>query len=318
MKKHKIYIKVPGTSANLGPGFDMLGLAVNLYNEFYLDYSPKSSFQAASMEGSPLPFSSKEDLVQVAYKKYFEVLLNGKDPIPYDIQMNLGLPLKGGLGSSASAVVAGFSAARYAHSKFYKTIPLPTENEFLYELAKFEGHPDNTIPAYLGGFVVAYFGEGNKLHLFKKMFPSNISLIVFTPTFHVETSHSRKQLPDKYKVEDVIFNMSRVATWMEFLHNKKFKYLKLALEDKLHTPYRISSLKFLPEVVKLVEVLGGLYSLSGSGPSLLIYVRKKNLREFYSELKKGIHEIMLSSEIEYQLQSIKVDEKGAILNDFTN
>jgi homoserine kinase len=310
LKNNQLYIRVPGTSANLGPGFDILGMALELYNEFYFDFSAGANFSSSLIDGSSLPFTKNDDLVYSSYLKYFEIHLNGREVIPYNSVMNLGLPLKGGLGSSASAVVAGFSAAREVHKKFYPKTPLPKENSFLYTLAEIEGHPDNTIPAYMGGVVLAYFSGNKELHFFKKKFPNEISLLLFTPTIEVETNGSRKKLPEVYKVEDVIFNMSRVATWFEFLEHKKFRFLQLALEDKVHTPYRIFTIHKLTEVIQLIESLGGLYSLSGSGPSLLIYMKKKNMDVFFSKFKVGLNEIMLETEIPYTIQKVKPSQTG--------
>ncbi|MDX1957000.1 MAG: homoserine kinase [Leptospiraceae bacterium] len=276
-----LFAKVPGTSANLGPGFDLLGLALDIYNEFYFKFNPDSSYVLKTDTGEVLPFYGKENLIQVAYEKYFEVFLSGKEIIPFDATLKISLPIKGGLGSSASAIVAGFLAGEYIRKNLYSEIPKPSEERILYELAMMEGHPDNTTPAYLGGFIFAYF-QNNSLVYYRKKFTERVSLFLVIPEKQVETIDSRKHLPDKYNTEDVIFNMSRIATWMIFLKKENFQDLKLAIMDRLHTPYRIGEDPFYQYLGQVIDELGGCFTLSGSGPTILIFVPRKKTHEFNS------------------------------------
>lgn len=194
----KILIQVPGTSANLGPGFDLMGLALDLHNQFEFNFSKEITESKTELKnGKPLPFSEKEDLVHQSYLSYFKKFLPSVTPPPYHCKMSLSLPLKGGLGSSASAIVAGLSLAREVHKRLEPT-SVPTEPEFTQYLAEFEGHPDNTLPAYLGGFVFAYSTFGERLRYFRKKFPSSVAIFVLTPEFHVSTEESRKTLPKSY------------------------------------------------------------------------------------------------------------------------
>lgn len=303
-------MKVPGTSANLGPGFDILGLALNIYNDFYFEFNDSSNFQYTYMDGSPLPFQEDENLVHYAYKYYFDRFLPKISLIPYNVKMNLDIPFKGGLGSSATALVSGFCAAKFVHTKILKLKNAPNINQLLYYMSEIEGHPDNTTPAFLGGFVLAYKTSEENLHYFKKKFPSNISLFVFSPDIQIGTNDSRKKLPEIYPVNDVIFNMSRVSTWVEFLYTKKFDHLKLALKDKVHTPYRIRDNMILIEAIKIIESLDGDYSLSGSGPTLLIYYPKKNVNGFYSKLYKRLKTAMNRLETNFVLRKVKAANKG--------
>ncbi|MCE9501493.1 MAG: homoserine kinase, partial [Leptospira sp.] len=231
--KKRISLRIPGTSANLGPGFDIMGLALRIYNKFEFEFAENNDFSSLLENGTKPPFEPEDDLVLYSYKRYFETFLKGENPLPYKVRMSLGLPIRGGLGSSASAAVAGFTSANYIHKKIFKSKKIPSKEEFLYELAMIEGHPDNTTPAFCGGLIFAYFTDEKKLHFFKRRFPGNISLLLFTPDFQTPTNDSRKKLPSEYPVKDVIYNMARVGTWMEFLRTKKFEHLLLALGDKL-------------------------------------------------------------------------------------
>nr|WP_244288586.1 homoserine kinase [Leptospira dzoumogneensis] len=313
--KYKFQIKVPGTSANLGSGFDLLGLAFQIYNEFSFEFGKTSEF-TRKIKGSSAPvFTDDEDLVLQSYKTYFSVFVSSQtksssSPIPYSVTMELGLPLKGGLGSSASAVVAGFSAARFAQEKYFPDTKLPSESEFLYQLALLEGHPDNTTPAYLGGFVFSYFAE-EKLYYFKRKFPKNVHCFFLIPELEISTNHSRKCLPDTYPVSDIIFNLSRMSTWWEFLESGEPGLLKRALEDKIHTPYRMNSEFPLLPLVQEIEKSAIGVSLSGSGPAVLVYTRRKDskrLEKKFSELTKQFSE---RSGIPCRLVHLSPDTTGA-------
>ncbi|EKP03572.1 homoserine kinase [Leptospira kirschneri str. 2008720114] len=304
-------IRVPGTSANLGPGFDLFGLAFRIYNQFQFQFLPGKEFKTSVKGMEALPFGPDEDLVLSSYRSYFEKFLSGKEIIPYSLQMDLKLPMKGGLGSSASAAVAGVCAARFVHKNFYPGISIPKENEFLFHLGQIEGHPDNTIPAYLGGFVFSYF-NGNRLEFVKKKFPKKIRCFLIVPNLETSTHQSRKTLPSSYSTEDVIFNMSRVATWMEFLDSGKISLLKLALDDRIHTPYRMhSEFELNPFLTQVHKNLIG-YSLSGSGPSVLLFSERNKAVRVEKILKEKISEFVQENHFHCQILSLKVEEDGIL------
>lgn len=306
----KIFIQVPGTSANLGPGFDLMGLALDLRNEFEFSFSKEITESKTELKnGRPLPFSEKEDLVYQSYLSYFKKFLPNLTPPPYHCKMSLALPLKGGLGSSASAIVAGLSLAREVHKRL-DPATLPTEPNFIQYLAEFEGHPDNTLPAYLGGFVFAYSTFGEKLRYFRKKFPSSVAIFVLTPEFHVSTEESRKALPKTYATSDVIFNLSRIGAWMHFLDKRKFGDLLVGLEDKMHTPYRIPKSSPLYPLAETFTESGIGYCLSGSGPSLLVFLERKAVKSKQAELEEKISLVMGASGIAYSFKRVKPDGLG--------
>ncbi|EQA37202.1 homoserine kinase [Leptospira inadai serovar Lyme str. 10] len=307
--KYKFQVQVPGTSANLGSGFDLFGLAFKIYNRFSFEFGVSESFRSSVKGYEVPPFSEDEDLVLAAYKNYFSLFIPEISPPPYSVKMELDLPMKGGLGSSASAVVAGYTAARFAQETYFKGTKAPSESDFLYNLALLEGHPDNTTPAYLGGFVFSYFAE-ERLYYFKKKFPKGIHCFFLIPEFEIATNHSRKCLPEKYPVEDVIFNMSRFGTWWEFLESGKPGLLQKALEDRIHTPYRMNpEFPILPLVEKVEkEVLG--VSLSGSGPSILLYCQRKHSKRISGKLESLTRQFSEETGISCRLLQIGVDSNG--------
>ncbi|TGJ99251.1 homoserine kinase [Leptospira semungkisensis] len=313
--KYKFQIKVPGTSANLGSGFDLLGMAFQIYNEFVFEFGKTSQFQRRIKGRDDSPFSDEEDLVLQSYKEYFSTFISNQlsapaEPTPYSVVMDLDLPLKGGLGSSASAVVAGFCAARFAQEKYFPQTKLPSESEFLYRLALLEGHPDNTTPAYLGGFVFSYFAE-ERLYYFKRKFPKNIHCFFLIPELEIATNHSRKCLPETYSTADVIYNMSRMATWWEFLDSGKPGLLERALEDKIHTPYRMNEEFPLLPLVKEIQNLSIGVSLSGSGPTVVAYARRKDSKRLEKKLLELTEKFSKEKGIVCRLVSLGTDTIGA-------
>lgn len=306
-------IKVPGTSANLGPGFDLLGMALNLYNDFHFSFTEDSNYKITKEDGSPLPFVIKDNLIKLAYKKYGEIYLPNKNLPPFNVRVNLNLPMKGGLGSSASAIIAGFLTAKIFHERELKSIPMPEENSILTELAKLEGHPDNTTPALLGGFILSYFTKHGLIY-FRKKFPSNVKLFLFIPEIETDTNDSRKKLPEFYSTDDIIFNMSRISTWNEFINNGNYNLLKLCVEDKVHTPYRIDSIPILKEICPILTEREICYTLSGSGPTLLIYVEEQRAKVFIEEFKGLFNSKLQRENINYKFLSIETCEIGTIIN----
>jgi homoserine kinase len=307
----RIRIQVPGTSANLGPGFDVLGMAMKIYNRFVFDFGPDLEYKASYTDGSPLPFSESEDLVFSSYKEYFRIFLNSVGFPEYHCKMDLDLPLKGGLGSSASAVVAGFLLAREVHRNLYPQIPIPTEGRFLYELAMQEGHPDNTSPAYLGGFVLSYFDSPGHLSYYKKKFPNSVAIYAFIPKCEVATHESRKILPSSYSPEDLIFNMTRIATWIQFFETRRFSDLRLALQDRMHTPYRLPKIQELQNILPSLERKGLGYCLSGSGPTLLVFMERKRVSQIEKSLRQELENVFPGDPDGFIFRRLNTDHTGA-------
>lgn len=311
MKNPKpIRISVPATSANLGPGFDILGIAWKLYNHFDFRFDSTQDYQVTIKGMDNLPFALEDDLVYSSYQRYFSLFLPDIDPPIYQCKMELALPLKGGLGSSATAVVAGFVLAREVHKKLYTQIEIPSESQFLYELAMVEGHPDNTSPAYLGGFVLSYFTEDGRIKYFRKKFPNSVSVFSLIPCVEIATNESRKALPTEYSREDMIFQMSRIGTWMEFLEHRKFGDLSIALEDRMHTTYRLEGLPFMKELLPLIKKKQFGFCLSGSGPTILIFMERKKVDQKLDAFFREMDEVMLSHNLDYTFQKLTPDNIG--------
>lgn len=252
---------VPATSANLGPGFDTLGIALELMNTFYFcldeeDIPPKGA-----------KFMSANSLVQRGAELVAEET-GGKLP-KWQVALNAQIPSSRGLGSSASLTVAGIVAANH-----YLQAGLSSEK--LLELAcRLEGHPDNAAPALLGGLVVSTVTpEGVK---FLKILPGEtLKTVVAVPEFTLPTNQAREVLPTQVSYHDAIQNTGRTALFVSSMLLGDYTHLKYAMEDVLHQPYRMDLVPGFKEVMAAAIKSGALGScLSGAGPSILAFITEK-------------------------------------------
>lgn len=258
-----IKVRVPATTANLGPGFDSLGIALNLYNYFIIEEIEEGleTINIEQSSGRSLEIPLSENLFVKAMEKVYQRLNKKMDGLKVTEEINI--PFARGLGSSASAVVAGLLAANYILGK-------PLKEEELMEIAvDMEGHPDNVLPAFKGGFIVNVITDDGLVH--KKLeITEELSFIVLIPDFELKTEDVRKVLPTKISYTDAIYNLSRVALLTASFYDKDFKILKTAMEDRLHQDYRS---RLIPGFYQLMDAAyneGAIgFALSGSGPSVL-------------------------------------------------
>ncbi|MBR4384253.1 MAG: homoserine kinase, partial [Selenomonadaceae bacterium] len=230
-KKNRVTVRVPGTSANCGPGFDCLGLATTIYN--YLDLTLIRSDKViveASGEGAEKIPRGRKNLAWQAVKKLLEVTGHNefKGAI---IRMKNHVPLSRGLGSSSTAIVAGLTAAN-------EIVGSPLNRQELLKLAtELEGHPDNVAPAIFGNFTVSVM-DGGEVQTFSFRPRIKLKLVVAVPDFELSTRLARKVLPKKVSRADAIFNISRASMLVAALVEGREELLPLAFDDAIHQPYR--------------------------------------------------------------------------------
>jgi homoserine kinase len=261
-----VKVQVPATVANLGPGFDALGVAVQMH--LHIDIEPRRDSIEVMVEGEgaeQLP-ADQTNLVIRAMNKFFDHV--GRRPPGYAVGVRNPIPLASGLGSSAAAVVGGLTAARAITGR---TVP---QAEMIHLATEMEGHPDNVMPAFLGGLVVCYGGAtpGDLRHL--RLEPSDrLVPIIAVPRGGFSTSEAREALPSDVAFADAQFTASRAALLVAALTTGSgADVLADAMEDRLHEPHR---LKLMPETAAVHGELrdaGVPVSLAGAGPSLLIVV----------------------------------------------
>ncbi len=284
----EIVIRVPGSIANLGPGFDTLAVAVQLYLTLRVRLTPgegqlRFEFVNQRLDG--------ENYIERAFR--FIAARHNFSPPSFDVKVESDIPMKGGLGSSAAATVAGL--------RLYEAVAGPLdERELLNAACELEGHPDNIAAAQLGGLTVSCDTPG-ELRVLRATWPESLALIVVTPEQHLATKASRAVLPDMISRADAIYNVQRVAFLLEALRTSNFGLLREALKDRLHQPYRASIVPGLKEALELrhPSLLG--VCLSGAGPSV-VALAQENL----DEVSALLGEIYIRKSIPFRIQTLKV------------
>ncbi|HZA41016.1 MAG TPA: homoserine kinase [Actinomycetota bacterium] len=263
-----VKVRVPATVANLGPGFDALGVAVRMHLE--IDIEPRRESVDILIEGEGaehLP-ADETNLVIKSMNTFFDFV--GRRPPGYAVRVKNPIPLGSGLGSSAAAVVGGLYAAR---SVTGRTVP---QTEMVQLATKLEGHPDNVMPALLGGLVVCYRSQdGSEVRSFRLEPSERLIPIIAVPAEGFPTSEARKALPEDVSFGDAQFTASRAALLVAAMTSGSGSdVLAEAMNDRLHEPHR---LKLMPETAAVHEELrsaGLAVALAGAGPSLLTVVPK--------------------------------------------
>ena len=261
---NKVKIQVPATTANLGPGFDCIGAALSLYNKFA--FSPLTSDSiavkiAVTGKESARVTTDETNLAYQAFAKFYTHL--GKTPPPVLIEIDLDVPLARGLGSSATAIVGGLVGAN-------QLAGAPLGETALMELAiAIEGHPDNVVPALLGGCRLAATA-GSQWAIADILWHPDILPVVAVPDFELSTAEARKVLPAEYSRADAIFNTAHLGLLVRALESGRGDWLRVAMQDKIHQPYRQSLIKGYEEV-RSAALNAGAYEMviSGAGPTLL-------------------------------------------------
>ncbi len=273
-----ICIKVPATTANLGVGFDCLGMALDIYSYFY--FKPSKSLQ---ISGCPTEYQNENNLV---YQAYIEAMTElGIKPSPIKLVIKSDIPLERGLGSSSACVVAGVLGA-------YTLAGHPIDQEKVLALCtKIEGHPDNVAPALIGGLVASYQGDPI---LYTSRFPlhSSYEFLVLIPDFRTSTEIARELLPEKIHFTDAVSNQSKLLFATQALTSGDGALLQEVMTDKLHEPYRKQLIHEVNIVSDLTKQAGALTVLvSGSGPTLLAIAQEKiDIDSLNNQLKELKHQ----------------------------
>lgn len=262
--KNMVRVIVPATSANCGPGFDVLGLACNLYNEFTYELTPRGFELEVTGEGNGRLHASGRNLAFAAFFRLWNELTDRKYT-GLKVTMHNRIPLSRGLGSSSTAIVAGLMAANYF------TGSTLTKTQLVDYATELEGHPDNVAPALLGGFTVSYMEEGKAKSL--RFVPAKeLAFIAAVPETPLSTALARQAIPPTVSHKDAVFNSGRSALLAAALLTGDYAYLHDALEDRLHQPYRMPLIKGTQQVFKAAQAAGAYGAIiSGAGSTLMAY-----------------------------------------------
>lgn len=290
-----IKIRIPATSANLGAGFDSLGLAVNLYNYVYIEEN--ETLEIAALDKTEIPVG-KDNLIYSSAAHLFR--LCGKEPLPLRIRQANLIPMARGLGSSSACIVAGLIGANVLLGYPF------SEDELVNIAAKTEGHPDNVAPAFFGGIVTSVF-DGQRVHWVKQQVEGKLSFFAIVPNFEMQTEIVRKMLPKQLTFEDAVFNLSRAALFSASLLQGKYENLKVASQDRLHQKKRLDMIRGGEDIFNYCYELGA-YAvyISGAGPTIMAITEDKN--HFFSlRMRELLDQMRL---IDYDIFQLSVDNDG--------
>jgi homoserine kinase len=256
----QVHVRVPATTANLGSGFDILGLALQLYNVFTMTITSDPGWRVHLPRGTRLPRDERNLVFRAARALFTHV---GVTPPGLYLSLSMHIPLARGLGSSSSAIVGGLLAANQLTGN---TVDKAT---LLGMAVALEGHPDNVTPALIGGLTLSYTVEAQHRYV-TLPFPDDLSLIVAIPDFELSTAQARAVLPAQTDRANAIFNCSRTALFVHALHSRQYALLGPAMDDRLHQPHRAALIPGMTAAIAAGYAAGACgVALSGAGPTLL-------------------------------------------------
>ncbi|WP_379130881.1 homoserine kinase [Paenibacillus sp. sgz500958] len=283
----KARVKVPASTANLGPGFDTLGMALSLYIWIEMQEAPVTVFHLHGAEVEGLAQDKSNLIYQVAQMVFDKA---GVSVPELEISMYSEIPLTRGLGSSASAIIGGMAAAN-------ALIGSPLDNDTLFSMAtSLEKHPDNVGASLFGGIITAVW-DGNRADYVRIEPPEDLKVLVVIPNFELATSKARGVLPAEISVADAVYNISRTSLLTAALFSGRLDLIRTAMQDRLHQPYRAPLVPGMEKLLKEAHSHGALgIALSGAGPTVLALVDRREQRK--DELEAFMRETMLEQGIE--------------------
>lgn len=292
-----IKVKIPATSANLGAGFDALGLALGLHNEVIVEESEKTSIVA--LDGAPVP-TGEDNLVYSSMAELARVC--GKTLPPVKISQINRIPMARGLGSSSACIIGGLVGA----NALFGT-PL-SEQELLDVAVRMEGHPDNVAPALLGGFVCAAM-DGKVTHYVRSDVRSDLAFAALIPDFELATSAARRVLPKGVSRNDAVFNLSRAALMSLAIINGRYEQLEIASGDRLHQFYRLPLIPGAEEALGILKNEGAYCAtISGAGSTLLAMLPASDTG-FVRRARAKLDDAGFA---EWELVSLDADNRGTV------
>lgn len=283
-------ITVPATSANLGPGFDTLGLALDLRNEVIIKPSRFLSISTQG-EGAENPKIKKNTLFLNVFNKHYRKLSGKQNTFRFEFINRI--PISRGMGSSSAVIVAAITAAYVASGTKYN------KRTILNLALRHEPHPDNITPCVMGGFNVACI-EGNRVFSKKRRLPSYLRAVMVVPDRRISTSRSRHVLPKHYSKEELVYSLSRAAYMTALFMSESWDQLRIASKDKIHQDRRMRMMPELLEVQKIALENGALMStLSGSGSSFFSLCYENDAEKIATVLQeKFSHFRVLTKELD--------------------
>lgn len=276
-----VKIRIPASSANLGPGFDCLGLALKLYLYLEMEEIEEGLIIEGQGEGAEELDQGKDNLIWKSAELVLKKAGGDKSKKGLKIKTFNQIPVTRGLGSSAAAIIGGIMGA----ARIYK-IELSFQ-EMLGLALSLEGHLDNIVPALMGGLTLAYKTEQEEIKWARIETPTDLRAVLAIPDFSLSTEEMRRVLPSKTSLVDAVFNLSRSALLVNALQNSNWEVLAEAMEDKLHQPFRAPFIPGIEEMFSQIKKTGlAGVALSGSGPTV-VSLTKRGSEELISKIMKN-------------------------------
>ncbi len=292
-----IYVRVPATSANLGPGFDCFGLALTLYGRLGFE----ETAEGLEFENVEPKYCNSDNL---AVKAYYRALREMKLPeCGLRVSIYSDIPPCSGLGSSASLLAAGLVAANAAHGNVL-------DRDVLLRLAtELEGHPDNVAPALLGGMTASIMDGENVLSMNCPL-SEKLRFLVLIPDFELSTQLARAALPKQVPLADATFNVSRAAVLLRAMEKGDTAAIRIAMNDRLHQPYRAGLINEYDDVRSLaLESGAAAFCISGAGPTLMcVYEDGKN---FEAKMAEGLRNM----KNHWRALALRPDTQGTVVEE---
>jgi homoserine kinase len=273
-----IKLRVPATSANLGPGFDCLGLALNIWNEVSFEPAEKITYKVSG-EGAEKLNKGTKNLLTKAFALVYEICGQGMKGVK--ISAHNEILMSSGLGSSAAAIVAGLFGAN-------KMLGNPMNEKDLLKLAtELEGHPDNVAPALLGGLVVSLIADDEIIT--RRYEIPEFTIVIVKPNLEWLTKTARSVLPKSVSRVDSIYNIGRTALVVDALRNGDLDLLQKVMDDRIHQPYRLKHISGGLSAYKKAKQFGAA-ALSGAGPSIIAFVPPENAERAKADIQSVFEE----------------------------
>ncbi len=289
-----VKVTVPATTANMGPGFDTLGLALNMYNI----YKFEEINEGLVIEGCPEKYINEDNLVYKSFMVAAEKI--GRTVKGLKISMNTNIPVSRGLGSSSACIVGGVFGAN-------ALLKGGVSKDELFKIAvNIEGHPDNIAPAVYGGLTASIMDEGTPYSMNYNI-SEKLKFCAVIPNFETSTCEARKLLPKDVSFQDAIFNVSRTAVLLKALEEGNIDVINVALKDMLHQKYRKNMIHEFEDVEEICRDNGSAaFFISGSGPTLMNIIENS---DFTNAIKHSIMNLKYNWEIKY----LSADKEGVII-----
>ncbi len=287
-----VKVRIPATTANLGSGFDCLGMALSLYLEIEMEKIAQGFVFEAKGDGLDTLPSDESNLIYKAVSLVMDKAEISLANRGIKITIKSDIPIARGLGSSAAAIIGGIVGA----SELYE-LNLSRE-EILHMAFILEGHFDNIVPALIGGLTISYRNQKGQIRWVKLDIPHNLKAVVGIPSFILSTEEMRKVLPKQVSLEDAVDNLSKSALLVNALQQSKWELIPEAMQDRLHQPFRLPFIKGAKNIFSEVQKSGlAGVALSGSGPTIISLVKEGLEKEIVKIMKKTFSDAELKSSV---------------------